>query len=105
MPTEFDLIDAFLACFPRARVRLGPGDDCAVLAPSRRALCVSTDAVVEDVHFSRAHFSPEDIGHKALAVNLSDLAAMGATPAWFLCALALPADFSPAHTVRLARGM
>jgi thiamine-monophosphate kinase len=60
---------------------------------------------VEDVHFTRAHFSPEDIGHKALAVNLSDLAAMGAKPAWFLCALALPADFSQAHAVRLARGM
>ncbi|MDY7227691.1 thiamine-phosphate kinase [Hyalangium rubrum] len=105
MRGEFSLIERFLAEFPRARVPLGPGDDCAVLAPSRGALCVTTDAVVEDVHFTRAHFSPEDIGHKALAVNLSDLAAMGATPRWFLCALALPKDFPERALLRLARGM
>jgi thiamine-monophosphate kinase len=105
MPGEFSLISRFLEAFPRARVPLGPGDDCAVLAPTRGALCVTTDAVVEDVHFTRAHFSPEDIGHKALAVNLSDLAAMGATPRWFLCALALPRDFPERALRRLARGM
>jgi thiamine-monophosphate kinase len=105
VPSEFDVIDAFLAAFPRARVRLGPGDDCAVLAPSRHALCVTTDAVVQDVHFTRARFSAGDIGHKALAVNLSDLAAMGATPAWFLCALALPPDFPARQVVQLAQGM
>jgi thiamine-monophosphate kinase len=102
---EFSLIEQFLSAFPRARVPVGPGDDCAVLAPSRGQLCVTTDAVVEDVHFTRAHFSPEDIGHKALAVNLSDLAAMGATPRWFLCALALPKDFPERELIRMARGM
>ena len=105
MRGEFSLIERFLAEFPRARVPLGPGDDCAVLAPSKGPLCVTTDAVVEDVHFTRAHFSPEDIGHKALAVNLSDLAAMGATPRWFLCAVALPRDFPEPHLRRIARGM
>lgn len=105
MPGEFDLIQRFLACFPRARVPVGPGDDCAVLAPSKRALCVTTDAVVEDVHFTRATFSPADIGHKALAVNLSDLAAMGAVPRWFVCALALPRDFPPRELSALGRGM
>jgi thiamine-monophosphate kinase len=105
MRGEFSLIERFLAEFPRARVPLGPGDDCAVLAPTKRPLCVTTDAVVEDVHFTRAHFSPEDIGHKALAVNLSDLAAMGARPSWFLCALALPKDFPEPHLRRIARGM
>jgi thiamine-monophosphate kinase len=105
MRGEFSLINRFLAEFPRARVPLGPGDDCAVLAPTKGPLCVTTDAVVEDVHFTRAHFSPEDIGHKALAVNLSDLAAMGATPRWFLCALALPKDFPEPHLRRIARGM
>lgn len=105
MRGEFSLIERFLAEFPRARVPLGPGDDCAVLAPTKGPLCVTTDAVVEEVHFTRAHFSPEDIGHKALAVNLSDLAAMGATPRWFLCALALPRDFPEAQLRRLARGM
>ncbi|MBZ4413019.1 thiamine-phosphate kinase [Myxococcus sp. MISCRS1] len=105
MPGEFDFIRRFLGHFPKARVPVGPGDDCAVLAPSRGALCVTTDAVVEDVHFTRASFSPADIGHKALAVNLSDVASMGATPRWFVCALALPRDFPPAHLSGIARGM
>lgn len=105
MPGEFTLIERFLSAFPRARVPVGPGDDCAVLAPSRGALCVTTDAVVEDVHFSRAWFSPEDIGHKALAVNLSDIASMGATPRWFLCALALPRTFPERELLGIARGM
>ncbi|OJH42280.1 thiamine-phosphate kinase [Cystobacter ferrugineus] len=102
---EFTFIDLFLSQFPRARVPVGPGDDCAVLAPSRGAQCITTDAVVEDVHFTRAWFSPEDIGHKALAVNLSDLAAMGSLPRWFVCALALPRDFSRRALLGLARGM
>jgi len=102
---EFDFIRRFLAHFPRARVPVGPGDDCAVLAPQRGAQCVTTDAVVEDVHFTRAAFSPEDIGHKALAVNLSDLASMGAAPRWFVCALALPRDLPVRELSGLARGM
>ncbi len=102
---EFSLIDLFLSQFPRARVPVGPGDDCAVLVPGRGAQCITTDAVVEDVHFTRAWFSPEDIGHKALAVNLSDLASMGAVPRWFVCALALPRDFPRRELVGLAKGM
>ncbi|WP_434384262.1 thiamine-phosphate kinase [Melittangium boletus] len=102
---EFSLIDFFLSHFPRPRVPVGPGDDCAVLAPSRGAQCITTDAVVEDVHFTRAWFSPEDIGHKALAVNLSDLASMGARPRWFVCALALPRDYPRPALGGIARGM
>ncbi len=83
----------------------GPGDDCAVLAGSRTDLCVTTDALVEGVHFTLEHFSFRDIGHKALAVNLSDLAAMGATPKWFVCAIAHPAGFPVAQLQQLARGM
>ncbi len=105
MPGEFSLIQRFLSAFPRARVPVGPGDDCAVLAPTRGALCVTTDAVVEDVHFTREWFSPEDIGHKALAVNLSDVASMGATPRWFVCALALPRTFPERDVLGIARGM
>jgi thiamine-monophosphate kinase len=59
-------------------------------------LCVTTDAVIEGVHFTLRRFSFKDIGHKALAVNLSDLAAMGARPRWFVCALALPGRLRPA---------
>jgi len=75
-----------------------------VLPPCREELCVTTDAVVEGVHFSRPAFSLEDVGHKALAVNLSDLAAMGARPLWFTCAVAAPA-LSLAEARGLARGM
>ncbi len=98
---EFELIDAFLAPFRLARAGLagpraggvvvGPGDDCAVLRPSAgRLLVATTDALVEDVHFDLSLSSPRDAGHKALAVNLSDLAAAGALPRWFLCALGVP---------------
>lgn len=105
MPTEFQLIERFLSEFPKPRVPVGPGDDCAVLEPFRGQACITTDAVVEDVHFTRAAFRLEDVGHKALAVNLSDLAAMGATPRWFTCALGLPSGTSVRDVVRLARGM
>lgn len=105
MTSEFTLIEQFLRAFPRPRVPVGPGDDCAVLNPARGQLCVTTDAVVEDVHFSRPAFSPEDVGHKALAVNLSDLAAMGARPSWFLCAVGLPEHDAAAVVKGLSRGM
>jgi thiamine-monophosphate kinase len=102
---EFGLIDAFVAQLPRPPVPFGPGDDAAVLAASKNPLCITTDAVVEGVHFTRPRFSLSDIGHKALAVNLSDLAAMGARPTWWLCALGLPKSFTNAHAASLARGM
>jgi thiamine-monophosphate kinase len=102
---EFGFIDLFLSHFSPARVPVGPGDDCAVLAPSQGAQCLTTDAVVEDVHFKRGWFTLEEIGHKALAVNLSDLAAMGAVPRWFLCGLMLPAGFKRSEVTKLARGM
>jgi thiamine-monophosphate kinase len=66
---------------------------------------VTRDAIVEGVHFTRKTFSLEDIGHKALAVNLSDLAAMGAIPSWFVCALALPRRYGPPEVRRIASGM
>jgi len=61
--------------------------------------------VVQDVHFRTPPFTLEDVGHKALAVNLSDLAAMGAAPLWFLCAVAMPRSFGAREVLRLARGM
>lgn len=74
----------------RADVVLGIGDDAAILrVPEGHELVVSTDRVVEGVHFL-PHMDPYSIGYKALAVNLSDLAAMGAEPAWFTLNLALP---------------
>ena len=90
---EHALLARILARLPRpsSSVLVGPGDDAAVLAPVRnQRLVVTTDAVVEGVHFSRAYSTPADIGHKALAVNLSDLAAMAATPRWVVLSLVLP---------------
>ncbi len=72
-------------------VLTGIGDDAAVLQPERGMVdVVTTDALVEDIHFRRGWSAPEDIGHKALAVTLSDLAAMGAAPRALLLSLALP---------------
>ena len=74
-------------------VRVGPGDDAAVLTPARGEFEVLTvDAVVEGVHFDWRFVPPQAAGHRALAVNLSDLAAMGAAPRAALLSLVLPAS-------------
>ena len=76
---------------PPAWVVVGMGDDAAVVEPARnRAEVVTTDVLVEGVHFDRASVPPSAIGHKALAVNLSDLAAMGAEGRTALLSLVLP---------------
>lgn len=89
---EFELIRRyFQRPASRADVVLGSGDDCALLAvPADELLAVSTDTLVSGVHFF-ADVDPRALGHKALAVNLSDLAAMGATARWASLALTLPA--------------
>ena len=89
---EFDLIELIRqrTAQPRDDVRLGIGDDAAVLAvPAGQDLVVAIDTLVEGVHFT-CGTAAADIGWKALAVNLSDLAAMGASPAWALLSLTLP---------------
>jgi thiamine-monophosphate kinase len=93
---EFELIRRLqeTICSAEARYRpqcvLGIGDDAAVLeTPPGRQLVVCTDSLVEGVHFPSSTPAAA-VGHKALAVNLSDLAAMGAEPAWFFLALTLP---------------
>lgn len=87
---EFELIDRYFR-HPTPRALVGPGDDCAVLpAPAPgMALAVSSDMLVEGRHFVST-LDPRRLGHKALAVNLSDLAACGARPLAFTLALALP---------------
>jgi thiamine-monophosphate kinase len=90
---EFELIARYFAQQPVARpdVVLGIGDDAALLSvPPEHELVVSTDMLVAGVHFPEG-VDARSIGHKALAANLSDLAAMGATPAWFTLNLSLPA--------------
>lgn len=89
---EFDLIKLIRARAAAARedVVLGIGDDAALVqVPAGQQVAMAVDTLVEGVHFL-AGTAPADIGYKALAVNLSDLAAMGAAPAWALLALTLP---------------
>jgi thiamine-monophosphate kinase len=86
---EFELISRYFTR-PARRAVLGVGDDCAVLAPvPGTQWCVSSDMLVEGRHFLST-VSPQRLGHKALAVNLSDLAACGAEPLAFTLAMALP---------------
>ena len=92
MLSEFDLIKQYFTRPPAAdpRISLGIGDDCALLLPAPgMQMAISTDMLVEGRHFF-AGADPGALGHKSLAVNLSDLAAMGATPVAFSLALALP---------------
>ncbi|MFM7331427.1 MAG: thiamine-phosphate kinase [Brachymonas sp.] len=89
---EFDLIERFFkrSAQTNAGVDLGMGDDCALLSPAPgMQLAISSDMLVEGRHFLST-VNPEALGHKALAVNLSDLAACGAKPVAFTLALALP---------------
>lgn len=90
--SEFQLIEHYFSRLGVVRpdVPLGVGDDCALLqVPDGKQLAVSIDTLVEGVHFLSG-CDAESLGHKALAVNLSDLAAMGAEPAWVTLALTLP---------------
>ena len=100
MLSEFDLIRKYFERAPSAvrpgdrsarGVALGIGDDAALLRPSAgMELAVSTDMLIEGRHF-RAGADPRKLGHKVLAVNLSDMAAMGAAPRWATLAISLPA--------------
>lgn len=107
--SEFELIARFFDspdfAVPDAEgVVLGVGDDAAILRlPPGEDLAVSVDTLVAGVHFPVAS-SPEQIGHRALAVNLSDLAAMGARPLWFTLALTLP-EADEAWLAGFSRGL
>lgn len=83
----------------------GIGDDCAVLDASRLGrVCITTDSLVEDVHFRLRWSSPRFLGRKALAVNISDLAAMGARPHACLLSLTLPKEFPDESVLDMIRG-
>jgi len=102
LPSEFDIIRRYFTR-PVKRALLGVGDDCALIAPQAGSvLAVSTDMLVEGRHFV-AGTDAAALGHKALAVNLSDLAAMGAAPRYATLALALP-DADEAWLAQFAQG-
>lgn len=91
--SEFQLIQSYFSepeQVSRSDIILGIGDDCAIVAPRKQInLAFSIDTLVSGVHFPH-NTSPDAIAYKSLAVNLSDLAAMGAEPAWFTLSLTLP---------------
>jgi thiamine-monophosphate kinase len=100
--SEFDLIRRFFTR-PAPSAVLGVGDDCALVAPRQgMVLAVTTDMLLAGRHFF-PDADPEKLGHKSLAVNLSDLAAMGADPCWALLAIAFP-DPDEAWLAAFARG-
>lgn len=102
---EFDLIRRFLPRHApeRTDVRVGPGDDCAVVAGDGIAL--SCDMSVEGVHFRRDWLSPREIGFRAASASLSDLAAVAARPVGVLVSLALPQADAGTHAVQVMDGV
>src|SRR3954454_21159841 len=103
---EFELIAKLRERLPATgpRTHLGSGDDAAITVPGG-ATATSVDALVDGVHFRRDLATPAQIGHKALATALSDLAAMGAEAGEAYVALGLPADFSEEECLELLDGM
>ncbi len=91
MNTEFDIIKKYFTfSVLRDDVVLAGGDDCAIVSvPENKQLLLTTDTLISGLHFPE-NTSAEDIAYKAIMVNLSDLAAMGATPAWITLAISLP---------------
>jgi thiamine-monophosphate kinase len=103
---EFGLIAAMTALFPQHEgVLVGPGDDAAVVAAPDSRVVVTTDLLVEGRHFRRDWSQPYDVGRKAAAENLADVAAMGAAPVALLVGLAVPPDLPVAWAVALAEGL
>ena len=83
----------------------GIGDDVAVIQMGKRALLVTTDILIEDIHFMRSWIDPCSLGKKALTVNLSDIAAMGGIPKYFLISLGLPKDLPFSFISSFYRGL
>lgn len=105
---EFRLIEQLRRAFGRIGpgVVRGIGDDAAVIAPpGNRQLVLTTDLLVEGVHFDLRTASLKEIGYKAAIANLSDIAAMGARPEYALVSVALPAAWTPSNVLRLYAGI
>ena len=101
---EFGFIDYINAVFRVPEGTVGIGDDCAVLPAGEGELLFSTDLLMEGVHFLRSESSPEDVGWKAAAVNLSDIAAMGGKPVATFLSIALPKDAQGEWAERFIEG-
>jgi thiamine-monophosphate kinase len=106
LPGEFELIAHLSAGLSfSSRTMLGPGDDCAILRPSRKAQLLTIDSMVEGVHFKVGWGTPEQIGWRALTVNLSDIAAMGGTPTACVINLAIRRKIAMPFITKLNQGL
>ena len=105
--TEEQLLEAIRRVLSGAgpEVRVGVGDDAAVLAPTAGELVITADALVENVHFVLEATSARDLGHKAVVVNVSDIGAMGASPRSAVCTLTLTPDVEASWVMELFGGM
>lgn len=104
---ELGLLARLLPTLPAGGrgVRLGPGDDCAVVASGGGALLLTIDALVEGVHFRRGWLTPGALGRRAFAVNASDLAAMGGAPLWCVVQIAAPRRTPTADLAAISRAL
>lgn len=103
---EFELIARLVRDLPAlGRAYLGPGDDCAILKPARTLELLTIDSMVEGVHFKVGWAPPEVLGARALAVSVSDVAAMGGVPRVCVVNLGVPRDLAVAFLTRLYRGL
>jgi thiamine-monophosphate kinase len=106
LPGEFELIARLCARLPSSRrTILSIGDDCAILAARRAQQLFTIDSMVEGVHFNRAWGTPEQTGARSLAVNLSDIAAMGGVPTACVVNLAVRPDIALTFLDRLYSGL
>ncbi|MFD2046476.1 thiamine-phosphate kinase [Ornithinibacillus salinisoli] len=103
---EFSFINSIKQhTYQQSSVVKGIGDDAAVFRQSSQDIVIAKDMFVEGVHFSRQTMEAYHIGYRALAANLSDLAAMGATPAFYLVAIAIPDNWSSLELDQIYQGM
>ncbi len=103
---EFGLIERIRKATPKGQgVRLGIGDDAAWLECRNRSFLITSDVLIEGVHFNLKWSTFYDLGYKTLAVNLSDLAAMGGSPAYLVLSLGIPVDFKTKDIEEFYRGI
>ncbi|MBH0231550.1 thiamine-phosphate kinase [Halobacillus yeomjeoni] len=103
---EFSFIDSIRpSYYKQPSLVKGIGDDAAVFRPSGQDVVTAVDTMVEGVHFSRKTMSPFYMGYRALAANLSDLSAMGSTPAFYLVSIVVPEEWEQEELNELYTGM
>lgn len=103
---EFSFIDSIKQqSYSQTSLIKGVGDDAAVFRQSNQDIVTSVDTFVEDVHFARSTMSAFHVGYRALAANISDLAAMGATPAFYLASIVIPKSWPMEEVTQIFTGM